>query len=162
MERYGPLLELTQGVMRGASTLPPKHRELLAAFVSGLNECAFCFGAHEATAARFGVQPGVLAALLSDIESAEIDTSLRSIFTFAKKLTLEPSKITEQDREAFVAVHDADTLKDVIAIVALFNLFNRLLDGHGIQGSSVLFERDSEMLHSYGWYCQVVFGLCSG
>jgi alkylhydroperoxidase family enzyme len=35
------LQHFTQAVMRGASELPPGKRELIAAFVSGKNQCLF-------------------------------------------------------------------------------------------------------------------------
>lgn len=150
--RYGPLLQLTDDLMRGEGVIAIKDREMLAAFVSGLNECAFCHGVHEATALRFGVQSGALEALLSDVDTADVDASIKPLFVFAKKLTLEPSKVTEQDRLLVLeAGHDSNTLKDLIGIVSLFGLFNRLLDGHGVVGNGSLFERDSAMLHDHGY-----------
>jgi AhpD family alkylhydroperoxidase len=50
---YGaPMKEITQEAMRGPSAWSVGDRELMAAFVSQTNECAFCIGAHTATAAR--------------------------------------------------------------------------------------------------------------
>jgi hypothetical protein len=40
-DRTDHLAAFTQGVMRGASPLPPWQRELLAAFTSKLNQCLF-------------------------------------------------------------------------------------------------------------------------
>ena len=50
---YGhPAKELTHEAMRGPSAWSVADRELMAAFVSNANDCAFCIGAHTATAAR--------------------------------------------------------------------------------------------------------------
>jgi AhpD family alkylhydroperoxidase len=50
---YGaPMKEFTHEVMRGHSAWSVGDRELMAAYVSKLNECPFCVGAHTATASR--------------------------------------------------------------------------------------------------------------
>ena len=46
----GPMKEFTHEAMRGPSAWSVGDRELMAAFVSQTNECAFCIGAHTATA----------------------------------------------------------------------------------------------------------------
>ncbi len=40
-----PLLDYHDALLRGDSPLSVAQRELIAAFVSGLNACNFCFGA---------------------------------------------------------------------------------------------------------------------
>src|SRR6516165_2322137 len=48
---YGARMkEFTHESMRGPSAWSVGDRELMAAFVSQANECAFCIGAHTATA----------------------------------------------------------------------------------------------------------------
>src|SRR5262245_32682697 len=44
--------EFTHEAMRGPSAWSVGDRELMAAYVSKVNECAFCVGAHSATATR--------------------------------------------------------------------------------------------------------------
>jgi len=44
--------ELTHEAMRGPSPWSVGDRELMAAYVSKVNECAFCIGAHTATAGQ--------------------------------------------------------------------------------------------------------------
>src|SRR5437867_403462 len=50
-EVAGPLNELANVVLRGPSTLSRGERELIAAYVSGLNGCRFCCSSHSAFAA---------------------------------------------------------------------------------------------------------------
>jgi AhpD family alkylhydroperoxidase len=45
-----PLYELAQVLLRGESTLTEADRELIAAYVSHLNECRFCMNSHAAAA----------------------------------------------------------------------------------------------------------------
>ena len=47
----GPLSELTEVLLRGPSTLTRGERELIAAYVSALNDCRYCSSSHSACAA---------------------------------------------------------------------------------------------------------------
>lgn len=151
-EGYGPILTFAQEVMRGSGELNHPDRELLAAYVSALNACSFCHGMHAATAEKFGVKAELLEAILADNSLAALDPKLRPIFAFAHKLTLEPSRVTDADRQVIVqSGHGAAIIADVTAIVALFSFFNRLVDGHGVKGNADIFARDAQMLASYGY-----------
>ena len=48
-ETAQPLSELTDLLLRGPSTLTRGERELIAAYVSGLNDCRYCTGSHSAS-----------------------------------------------------------------------------------------------------------------
>ena len=50
-ETAGPLSELTEVLLRGPGTLPRGERELIAAYVSALNDCRYCSASHAACAA---------------------------------------------------------------------------------------------------------------
>jgi AhpD family alkylhydroperoxidase len=58
-----PLLEYHQALLRGPSPLTVAERELIAAYVSGLNACRYCHGVHTATARAFGISEASLKAL---------------------------------------------------------------------------------------------------
>src|SRR5690349_7984961 len=57
-EIYRPLLDYHQALLRGPSPLSIAERELIAAYVSGLNACRYCHGVHQATAQAFGIGDG--------------------------------------------------------------------------------------------------------
>jgi alkylhydroperoxidase family enzyme len=46
-----PLSELAEVLLRGPGTLTRGERELIAAYVSGLNDCQYCSSSHSACAA---------------------------------------------------------------------------------------------------------------
>ncbi|MDP9864778.1 MULTISPECIES: carboxymuconolactone decarboxylase family protein [Streptosporangium] len=50
-ETARPLNDLAEVLLRGESTLSRGERELIAAYVSGLNQCRFCTSSHAAFAA---------------------------------------------------------------------------------------------------------------
>lgn len=135
-----PLLDYHQVLLRGPSPLSPAERELIAAYVSGLNACGYCHGVHTQTAAAFGVPEGVLDDLLADVETAEVEERLRPILRYVRKLTLTPSRISASDAEDVLkAGWDERALHDAVSVCALFNMMNRLVEGLGIRADDTYF-----------------------
>jgi uncharacterized peroxidase-related enzyme len=128
-----PLGELTEAAMRGLSPFTQGQRELIAAYVSGLNACTYCHGTHVAVAAACGVAPDLIVALLADIDSAPLDARMKPILLYARKLTLSPARVTEADA---ALIYDAgwgsDALYSTVLVTALFNFYTRLVDGVGL------------------------------
>src|SRR5882762_4895460 len=78
-EFYGARMkEFTHEAMRGPSAWSVGDRELMAAYMSKVNECAFCVGAHSATAGQAYQDAPRVAAVLADLESAPIEEALRT------------------------------------------------------------------------------------
>jgi uncharacterized peroxidase-related enzyme len=128
-----PLGEFTEAAMRGPSPFAQGQRELIAAYVSGLNACTYCHGTHLAVAAACGVAPKVIKALLADIETAPIEAKMKPILSYARKLTLSPARMTAADAASvYDAGWDDDALYSTVLVTALFNFYNRLVDGVGL------------------------------
>lgn len=62
-----PLLEFHQALLRGPSPFNEMERELIAAYVSGLNRCRYCHGIHTAVAERLGAASGVASRLVEGL-----------------------------------------------------------------------------------------------
>ncbi len=132
--RYFPLTEFIQNVMRGESAFTAGERELIAAYVSGLNACNYCYGSHQAIAVDLNVDPHLLEAILKDIATAPIEERLHPVFALVHKLTLNPSKTTQSDIDAILAAGWGErAVEDVICVCSLFNFMNRLVDGYGLE-----------------------------
>jgi uncharacterized peroxidase-related enzyme len=128
-----PLLRLHDAFLREESEFTVAERELIAAYVSGLNQCSFCFGAHKLMAHAFGIEEGVFDTLMSDPEMKDVAPKMRPVLRFAGKLTSTPSRMTAADAQAVLdAGWGEEALYDAIAICALYNYMNRILDGAGI------------------------------
>ncbi len=139
--------QFSEAVMRGPSPLAPAERELIAAYVSGLNSCAYCYGGHSGAAIAFGVDTKVFDKLMEDIELAPVPESLKPILRFVRKLTLTPHKMVQADADAVFAVGwDEKTLHDAILVCARFNFMNRLVMGHGLSDDSAKFNERGERL----------------
>src|ERR1700677_3871410 len=151
-ELYRPLIDYREVLLRGASPLSVAERELIAAYVSGLNECRYCHGVHSATAYAFGVPEATMAALLADVDSAPVEDRLKPLLAYARKLTLAPATLTDADAAAVQAAGwEEQALHDAVAICALFNMMNRLVEGLGIAGDTDYFALAADRLHAGGY-----------
>ena len=128
-----PLLMYHDALLCTDSALSKAERELIAAFVSGLNACTFCFGAHKVAADAFGVDPEVIDALVADVNAAPVDEKLKPLLYYVATLTRAPAMMTEQHAQA---VYDAgwseEALFDAVQVCALFNFMNRIVEGSGV------------------------------
>jgi AhpD family alkylhydroperoxidase len=82
-----PLLDYHQALLRGPSPFGVAERELIAAYVSGLNACDYCHGVHTATAQAFGVDEQLVADLLDDVDAAPVDARMKPVLRYVRKLT---------------------------------------------------------------------------
>jgi uncharacterized peroxidase-related enzyme len=146
------LVEFHSAVLRSESELSPKEKELIAAYVSGLNACQYCYGVHAQTAQAFGIPEGLLEQLLQSIETADIAPKLKPILQFARKLTLDPSKMTDQDAQAVLnAGWTEHVLHEAVMTICLFNFMNRLLEGHGVKGGPGVYKTRGKSLQEHGY-----------
>lgn len=125
--------EFTHEAMRGPSAWSVGDRELMAAYVSKVNESAFCVGAHTATA-RQAYQDGPrVAAVLADLESAPVEEPLRATLRMLGKLTAEGKLSAEDMREVLAAGVSPQQIEDALAVCAAFNTTDRLADAFGFE-----------------------------
>jgi uncharacterized peroxidase-related enzyme len=147
-----PLLEYHELVMRGPSPFTAAERELIAAYVSGVNACTYCHGVHAATAEAFGMPAGQLAAALDDLDTAPVDERLKPVLGYVGKLTATPSRMTPADADAvFAAGWDERALHDAVLVCALFNFMNRMVDGLGVRAADGYFLISAARLHQHGY-----------
>jgi uncharacterized peroxidase-related enzyme len=139
-------------VLRQPSALSVGERELIAAYVSALNACQYCYGVHSITARAFGLAKDTFEKLMTGIDGAPVPERLKPILRYARKLTLEPAKMVQADADAvFAAGWNEQGLHDAICVVCLFNFMNRLLDGHGVHGHDALYKERGHMVHERGY-----------
>ena len=142
-ESARPLLSYHEVLLRGPSPLSVAERELIAAYVSGLNDCGYCHGIHRATAERFGIAPAVLEAMLADLATSDVDARLKPLLAYVRKLTLTPARMTPSDADPIRAAGwDDRALHDAVSITGLFNLMNRIVEGTGVVPQAEAASRD--------------------
>ncbi len=74
-----------------------------------------------------------MAAVKRDYRRAELPEADRRMLDFAMRLTREPARMARRDVEDLRAVGFSDVaIHDIVQVTALFNYYNRLADGLGI------------------------------
>jgi uncharacterized peroxidase-related enzyme len=142
-----PELRRSQGemgriIMRGDSALTPAERETIAAYVSHINRCDYCYGGHSAVARNLGADPVIFENICDDVDTLKIPDRLKPIMRFAKVLTLDPRAISQADADAvYAAGWDEQALHDAILVICRFNFMNRLTLGHGLDPDPENFEK---------------------
>lgn len=120
-------------LLRGESPLSVAERELIAAYVSGLNACNFCVGAHKLYARAFGIEERVVDALIEDVETAPVEEKLKPILKYVAKLKDLPPRLTPADAEAVYAAGWSErALFHAVEVAAIFNYMNRIIEGTGV------------------------------
>ena len=146
------LIQLHEALLRGDSPLTPAQHELIAAYVSGLNECQYCFGVHAETASQFGVPEESLRKMLFDLSDVQIEERMRVLLDYLRRLTLAPHQLVQADADAvFAAGWSERALHDAILTTCLFSFMNRLLDGHGCTGSTQVYKERGQGLARDGY-----------
>ncbi len=128
-----PVFELSHLVMRGESPLSAGEREMIGAFVSGLNGCDYCYGVHKDVADAFGLEESLVEQLMTDYQTAPIDEKMKELLSYVKKLTETPAHMTDSDAQAVMnAGWNEEALHDAIYVCAIFSFMNRIVDGTGV------------------------------
>lgn len=129
-----PLLEYHDRLLRDWSPLTVAERELIAAYVSGLNACTYCHGAHVVASRAFGIDDHLFEGLMQDLASSAVPEKLKPVLAYVGKLTRTPAMMTEKDAQSvYDAGWDERALFDAVSICGLFNLMNRVVEGSGIK-----------------------------
>jgi len=142
-----PLLDYHQALLRGPSPLSVAERELIAAFMSGLNACGYCHGVHTATAqalrGRRG-NPGRAASRCQHRRGAGADEAAAAVCGQAHP---HPGEDRPGDADAVLAAGwEEQTLHDAVAVCGLFALMNRLVDELGITAGEDYFQASARRI----------------
>ena len=125
--------EFTHEAMRGPSAWSVADRELMAAYVSKVNDSAFCIGAHSATAGQAYQDGGKVQAVLADLDSAPIEDGLRATLRMLGTLTREGKVGAGDMRQVLSAGVSRQQAEDALAVCAAFNTTDRLADAFGFE-----------------------------
>ncbi len=132
-ETAAPLNALAEALLRGPHSLTAGERELIAAYVSGLNECDFCCSSHSAiAAAQLDEGMTLVDQVRANLDAAPISAKLRALLRIAAAVREDGRKVTTALVEAARAEGATDLeIHDTVLIAAAFCMFNRYVDGLG-------------------------------
>ena len=130
-ETAAPLCDLTQVLLRGPSSLTEAERELIASYVSALNDCTFCSSAHAGITCHLpgGMETGIQP-MVRDMNTLHVSNKMKSLLSIAAKVQQGGSAVHQEDIEDAKNHGATDTeIHDAVLIAALFCLYNRYVDG---------------------------------
>jgi uncharacterized peroxidase-related enzyme len=130
-ETAKPLNELAEVLLHAPNSLMPAERELIATYVSYLNDCYFCQTVHGAiAAAHLDGDEDLVRRVKADFKHADISEKLKSLLVIAGKVQRGGKNVTAQDVEAARKLGATDTeVHDTVLIAAAFCMYNRYVDG---------------------------------
>jgi uncharacterized peroxidase-related enzyme len=129
-ETAKPLNDLADVLLRGANSLSPGERELIATFTSSQNDCRYCQTIHGAVAAHHLQDEELVTQVKRDSERAGISEKLKALLAIAAKTARGGTYVTADDI-ARARSHGATDIEihDTVLIAAAFCMFNRYVDG---------------------------------
>jgi uncharacterized peroxidase-related enzyme len=150
---YGAhIKKFTQEAMRGHSTWSVGDRELMAAYISKVNDCPFCVGAHTATAALAYQDRERVAAVLADLDSAPIQEGLRATLVMLGKVTSEGTLNADDIRAVLSAGVSPQQIEDALAVGFAFNTTDRVANAFAFEVlSQEAFEAGAKYLLKRGY-----------
>lgn len=131
-ETAEPLNRLVEVLLQGPSALSKGERELIATYVSSLNECGFCASTHGAIAKHHLGDASLVESVIRDPARAEISPKLKALLQIAAKVRKDGRHVSDDDVRAARQEGATDLeIHDVVLIAAAFCMFNRYVDGLG-------------------------------
>ena len=126
-KQFEGFTKLYNSLMLGESGLTKLEREMIAVTVSSENHCFYCLVAHGSAVRELSNDPQLGERIAANFRSAELPEKQLELLNFTKKLTRDPSEISESDRTTLREVGYTDRdIWDISAIIGLFNMTNRL------------------------------------
>lgn len=111
-------------------TLSKSDREIIASYVSYLNQCVFCSETHGAVADAWLNKPGFATEVWQNPETTALTPKLRALLKIAKAVQGDAKTVTSEliDNAKKLAATEED-IHDTVLIAAAFCMFNRYVDG---------------------------------
>lgn len=108
-----PLNELAEALLHAPNSLPQADRELIATYVSSLNDCYFCHTVHGSIAAAcMNDDEGVVRQVKRDFTRADISKKLKALLVIAGKVQKDGKLVTAEDFNRYVDGLDTWQPKD--------------------------------------------------
>jgi len=130
-ETARPMNELVEELLHAPNSLTAGERELIATYVSYLNDCYFCQTVHGAiAAAHLDDDEQLVKRVKADFKHADISEKLKALLVIAGEVQKGGKYVTAADVEEARELGATDIeIHDAVLIAAAFCMFNRYVDG---------------------------------
>ncbi len=89
---------------------------------------------------------------LADLETSALEEKDRALLRFVARLNDAPASVAAEHIAALHAVGwDDEAVYDAIGVCALFNFYNRWIEGAGVHGSAALYEASGKRMAEGGY-----------
>jgi uncharacterized peroxidase-related enzyme len=128
-----PISLLADVLLYAENSLSRGERELVAAYVSSLNDCEFCHNSHAAVAScHLRDEGATAAAVVRDAHSSPVSPKMKALLAIAARVQRSGRDVRESDIARARAEGATDVeIHDTVLIAAAFCMFNRYVDGLG-------------------------------
>lgn len=130
-ETAATLNDLAEVLLRSENTLSKGERELIGAYVSGLNQCNFCNQVHSSLAQHYlECAPDYIDHVLADFSQTDLSVKMKSLLSIAGAVAKSGRAVTaEIIAQAKENGATDQEIHDTVLIAAAFCMFNRYVDG---------------------------------
>jgi uncharacterized peroxidase-related enzyme len=128
-----PISALADLLLHAPNSLSCAERETIAAYVSALNDCAFCHRSHAAVAScHLGDEGALVDSVVADAERAPVSPKMKALLAIAARVQRSGRDVRESDIARARSEGATDNeIHDTVLIAAAFCMFNRYVDGLG-------------------------------
>lgn len=132
-ETAKPMNQLAEILLRNENSLTRGERELIATYVSYLNDCFFCQHAHGGLAQHYlGCDIEFIDSVKKNFENTAISEKLKALLAIAASVQKGGRHVTTDQIERARSLGATDReIHDTVLIAAAFCMFNRYVDGLG-------------------------------
>lgn len=126
-----PLSAFMEVLMRDENSLSRGERELIATYVSYLNDCFFCEHAHGGVAQHYlKCDLNFIRQVKKDFNTTGLSLKMKALLTIAASVQRGGKEVTSEQVEKAKQVGATDMeIHDTVLIAAAFCMFNRYTDG---------------------------------
>jgi len=129
-ETAEPMSKLANLLLRNNEGLSSTDSELIATYVSYLNDCFYCYQSHGAIAACYLNDEGLVEQVKKDYHQADISDKLKALLAIAGSVQKGGKYVTKEQIEKAREFGATDKdIHDTVLIAAAFCMFNRYVDG---------------------------------
>jgi uncharacterized peroxidase-related enzyme len=119
--------EMYNDLMLGESQLTKLEREMIAVVVSSVNHCFYCLVAHGAAVRQLSGDPALGEMMVMNWRAADLTEKQAAMLAFAEKLTEQPAKMNDADRDGLRKAGFSDRdIWDIASVAGFFNMSNRV------------------------------------
>ncbi len=138
MTKLSAFVAMYNDLMLAPSGLSKLEREMIAVAVSAHNRCYYCLVAHGAGVRRLSGDPALGELMVMNYRAARLSRRERAMLDFAVKLSAEPWRVEEEDREELRRAGFTDRdIWDIAAVAGFFNMSNRVASATDMRPNSV-------------------------